>query len=681
MNEEPVGKECVEQTLQELGRFYYWPNDGNLGDYIIAESTRQLFRRIGVEWRAYDPENPPQEREYALVYGGGGRFVPYWGGLELIQEHLTRPQVRRCVILPHSIYGVDDFVKALDERHTVFCRERKTLAYCRSLNACSRFILAHDVGVFIQLDKVVPLSALERPVAVEGEEAARQYALLVGGAAAYARFRVTKATVQSLLSHRKIAFFLREDGEKGVDIVSKWSYDLSGLWSGSCNENTCSGPLLMFMAELASYADVVVTDRLHVAIMAMHVGKEVYMLDNDYGKLSGVYDVSLKEHPKVHLLRSGEPWPEELQHAWDSLNAPEYTPAKYDIYVENKEIKGPLISVIVPVYNTAPWLRRCLDSICSQSYRNLEILCVNDGSTDDSAAILEEYAAKDTRIKVITQANAGLSAARNTALEHATGEWVTGVDSDDYLEPGVYEKVMSGGITDEVDMAFFGVAKVDEEGAPLPFAAFFDLPAAGVYEMNPALAASLNVCFWSKLWRRSLLEKHSLRFPGGLIHEDAALYYLAVPYVRNVAVCPVVGYDYVQRQGSSMNCGSMSDLNRALRYVPVLEYVSKEFRKRNLLHTPAREYLVKMFLRLSILRLRSKEKRLIVADLAPIIRRSGVYRDLERFLPVSGWKRLFLKRRPQSKVYRLFGLAVWEVRYSEEGQVIDSHCLVWNKKK
>ena len=125
----------------------------------------------------------------------------------------------------------------------------------------------------------------------------------------------------------------------------------------------------------------------------------------------------------------------------------------------NKE----LISVIVPVYNAAPWLRRCLDSICCQSYSNLEILCINDGSTDNSAVILDEYAAKDNRIRVITQQNAGLSAARNAGLENATGEWVTGVDADDYITPDVYEKAVAC-IAASVDMVAFGVQMVDDEG-------------------------------------------------------------------------------------------------------------------------------------------------------------------------------------------------------------------------
>lgn len=100
---------------------------------------------------------------------------------------------------------------------------------------------------------------------------------------------------------------------------------------------------------------------------------------------------------------------------------------------------APLISVIVPVYNTAPYLRQCLDSICNQTYQNLEVICVNDGSTDNSAEILEEYAAKDSRIIVITQTNAGPSVARNVAIEQAKGEWIASVDSDDWIEPDTYE--------------------------------------------------------------------------------------------------------------------------------------------------------------------------------------------------------------------------------------------------
>ena len=339
-----------------------------------------------------------------------------------------------------------------------------------------------------------------------------------------------------------------------------------------------------------------------------------------------------------------------------------------------------LISVIVPVYNTAPWLRRCLGSICAQTYRNLEILCVNDGSTDNSAEILAEYAAQDSRIKVFTQENAGLSAARNTALAHATGEWVTGVDSDDYLEPGVYERVMEY-TAEAVDMVCYGVVDVDEAGAFLPFNAYFDLPAAGEYEMTPELAERLNVCFWSKLWRRSLLEENNLRFPHGLVHEDEALYYLAAPYVRNVAICPEVGYHYVQRQGSIMNSGAMSDAQRVARYVPVFEYVCREYEKRGIRRPRQKAYMLKFFLRICSWYYGNAE---VMNLVEPVLRTSGVYRDdyrLERLLPVRGWRRWFLSRYEQSKVYCLFGVAIRAVIFAGNGERIGQRCLIWDRMK
>lgn len=345
---------------------------------------------------------------------------------------------------------------------------------------------------------------------------------------------------------------------------------------------------------------------------------------------------------------------------------------------KNIVLNRPLLSVIVPVYNTAPWLARCLDSICSQSYQNLEILCVNDGSTDNSAEILEECSAKDARIKVFTQVNAGLSAARNTALEHASGEWVTGVDSDDYLYPGVYEKAMAC-CHSEVDMVFFGVQDVAEDGTPLPHNSYFDLPETGEYRMIPELAARLNVCFWSKLWRRSLIEENKLRFPVGLVHEDEAMFYLAAPYTRKIAICPAVGYAYMQRAGSIMKEVGADALKKMKRCIPVLEYVHAEYVKRALLKTPAHAYCERMFVRLCGWRYWTSPVEEMRPLIAGVIERCGMlgsdYR-LDRFVPVTGWRRLFLSRYTKAKVYRLLGIPVWVRLYTSEGLPL-AFCRAW----
>ena len=106
-------------------------------------------------------------------------------------------------------------------------------------------------------------------------------------------------------------------------------------------------------------------------------------------------------------------------------------------------IKAALLSVIIPVYNVEPYLEQCLDSVINQTYKNLEIICINDGSTDNSLKILEKYQKKDNRIKLINQKNKGLSEARNAGLDVAKGEYIAFVDSDDYLELNAYEEAMN----------------------------------------------------------------------------------------------------------------------------------------------------------------------------------------------------------------------------------------------
>ena len=109
----------------------------------------------------------------------------------------------------------------------------------------------------------------------------------------------------------------------------------------------------------------------------------------------------------------------------------------------------PCITIIVPVYNVEKYLRRCLDSIIGQTYQNLEILCIDDGSTDSSGEICKQYAAQDERIKVLRQENHGVSAARNKGLDAATGEYIAFVDSDDYIEADMigrlYQALASAG--------------------------------------------------------------------------------------------------------------------------------------------------------------------------------------------------------------------------------------------
>ncbi|MBQ4614971.1 MAG: glycosyltransferase family 2 protein [Akkermansia sp.] len=198
-----------------------------------------------------------------------------------------------------------------------------------------------------------------------------------------------------------------------------------------------------------------------------------------------------------------------------------------------QEIFNPLVSVIVPIYNVALYLDDCLTSICNQTYKKLEIICVDDGSTDDSGKIIDKYAEMDERIKIIRQKNAGLSAARNAALDVAVGEWVIGVDSDDYLSVNAIENCIPHTADEDVDMIRFNVWDF-ADGFPEKRLgnAYFNPIATGKYKVTEALLQRTNVSFWGKLWRRSLLESLKLRFPLGLINEDLYFWYCMMSHSK-----------------------------------------------------------------------------------------------------------------------------------------------------
>ena len=187
-----------------------------------------------------------------------------------------------------------------------------------------------------------------------------------------------------------------------------------------------------------------------------------------------------------------------------------------------------MISVIVPVYNTEKFLNRCVDSILNQTYGDLEILLVDDGSTDKSPAICEEYAAVDPRVKVVHRENGGLSAARNTGIENATGEYFLFLDSDDEMLPTMAEELLFALEKTDADIAICAFYQIIE-GEPRPnieVAETFDENLVGqirVYEgrekMEQFLANNLvTVVQWNKLFRRKIFD--DIRYPEGKLHED-----------------------------------------------------------------------------------------------------------------------------------------------------------------
>lgn len=188
----------------------------------------------------------------------------------------------------------------------------------------------------------------------------------------------------------------------------------------------------------------------------------------------------------------------------------------------------PLVSVIVPIYNVEKYLRRCIDSIINQSYSNLEIILVDDGSTDSSPLICDEYAAKDSRIRVIHKENGGQSSARNVAMDIMCGEYVVFVDSDDYVSYNMIEKFIDSSLRYNVDVVVADYTivgnyhkKTKEQKNEKDYCATgTDIAKAIIRDDYPKNFP------WAKLYKSFLFD--GVRFPEGRIYEDTATIYKVI---------------------------------------------------------------------------------------------------------------------------------------------------------
>ncbi len=211
----------------------------------------------------------------------------------------------------------------------------------------------------------------------------------------------------------------------------------------------------------------------------------------------------------------------------------------------------PVISVIVPVYNVEKYVGRCLTSIINQSYTNLEIIVVNDGSTDNSLSVCESYAAKDNRIKLITQENRGLSGARNTGLRHYTGEYVTFVDSDDWIHESMIEYLYNLIIRHNCEMSKCGNLRVSEGNSlNKNYKELEDTIYTRDEFMKLFLSGTYTAC-WSRLFRKDIIS--GFEFPEGLNCEDYIYMYEAIRRVKIVAVNELPLYYYFVREDSIVN--------------------------------------------------------------------------------------------------------------------------------
>ena len=233
-------------------------------------------------------------------------------------------------------------------------------------------------------------------------------------------------------------------------------------------------------------------------------------------------------------------------------------------------------SVIIPIYNVAPYLRECLNSVLAQTDTDWEAICVDDGSTDASGAILDKYAAKDARFKVIHQQNAGVGAARNRGLDCVGGEWVFFLDADDILYENCLKELCRHQ-TEDVDIQLIKYKKIAENEA-----LDGELPCNGA-EILPLPKIDWDAFFhpiFAACFRRAKYER--LRFEGLSIGEDRLWYVSALDQARKVVGLDYVGYGYRVRTGSAIHSKmSLQKFNDNIRHfsllLPIMQRSSKTY--------------------------------------------------------------------------------------------------------
>lgn len=213
-----------------------------------------------------------------------------------------------------------------------------------------------------------------------------------------------------------------------------------------------------------------------------------------------------------------------------------------------KDIK---ISVIVPVYKVEKYLRKCVDSILAQSFADFEIILVDDGSPDNCGKICDEYALKDNRIKVIHKENGGLSDARNAGIKISKGEYLSFIDSDDYIAPDFLEILYKLVCENKANIAVCDAIVVKEdETAEFDILEKYELMDKNLALVEMVYDRKFSVNTWNKLYKKELFEE--ILFPKGLLYEDLATTYKLVDKSNKVVYTQAKLYAYVQRGGSIM---------------------------------------------------------------------------------------------------------------------------------
>ena len=231
----------------------------------------------------------------------------------------------------------------------------------------------------------------------------------------------------------------------------------------------------------------------------------------------------------------------------------------------------PIISIIVPIYNSEKYLSRCIESLLLQTFNEIEIICVIDGSKDDSLKICNEYEKKDSRIITIVQENQGQAVARNTGLRHASGKYIQFCDPDDYYSLYMCEKLYNSILFSGADLAVVGIKIIyDQKNIIYGDREYYRIKYNGLTTVNEVVFRYIDSSVCNKIFNKSIIDKFDINFPVGLCYEDACFIfkYLLVSTTIFFNVEPF--YYYIRHKDSIMGM-TFEKTDRALDHVRILE--------------------------------------------------------------------------------------------------------------
>lgn len=255
----------------------------------------------------------------------------------------------------------------------------------------------------------------------------------------------------------------------------------------------------------------------------------------------------------------------------------------------------PLISIIVPVYNVEQYLSECLDSLINQTYKNIEIVCIDDGSGDSSSEILNVYAKSNSNIKVITTENRGLASARNLGMAEAAGDFLMFVDSDDWIDIDTLASIHQNGLLDDshIDIICFGTRRVTD-GIKTPYRSY---KSDTIQPLDNRYALEINVEACGKLYRTSFLRLNSIIFPVGLYYEDITFNWSCLSYANQIATIKNVFYNYRKRDDSIMGSSHKKKPGMAIHHLYNLENIYDVWRENGFWqkHKPLFEFVFEQY--------------------------------------------------------------------------------------